>query len=176
MKRITALLISVCVLFSLFTTFASAATLGIENHETLIDDERNYLYSYTPNRNTRVLGLENPLFNMSASSLTQLLTTRGTNKFFYGDKLNSNGDVYYVGTLSTYYGTHVYAGICVYDQVNHTNISVHRTMFSDDEFTVSEMIPTDEFDDDEKYLGYINGTGSGGTTGTVQFWYLNYDA
>lgn len=176
MKRITALLISVCVLFSLLTTYASAAALGVEDSALLIDDERNYLNSYIPTRNARVLGLENRLFNVTASSLTQLITTRGSNKYFYGDILNSNGDVYYVGTLSTYYGTSASAGFCVYDQVNAEYIAVHRTWFSDDEFTVSEMIPTDEFDDDEKYFGFINGRNTGGTSGTVQFWYLNYDA
>ena len=113
---------------------------------------------------------------MSASSLTGLLTTRGTNKFFYGEKLNHNGDVYYIGTLSIYNGTSASAGICVYDSVNSTNIAVHRTWFYDDELTSSEMIPTVQFDDDEKYFGFINANGTSGATGTIRFWYLNYDA
>lgn len=176
MKRLLSLAVLVCALISFNIFIVSASALETVDGIPFVDDESNYLYSYTPTVTPRVLGLENQLFTMSASALTGLRTTDGSTKSFYGERFSDNGDVYYYGTLSTYYSHRASAGICCWNPATSSYHANHRTYFSDDEFTCSEMIPTTEFRDTTRYFGFINGTDTGGTTGSIQFWYMNYDA
>lgn len=176
MKKLRFLVVTVCIILSFNLLAVSASAVETVDGFPFVDDEANYFDSYPRSATPRVIGLENQLFTMSASSLTKLLTTDGTNKTFYGSRFSDNGDVYYCGKVTTYYSHDASAGICTWNPATSSYEAKHRTYFSSKEFTCSEMIPTTEFRDETRYFGFINGTDTGGTTGDIQFWYLNYDA
>lgn len=180
MKRIITICTLLVVLFTALLPHASADTVGdlvTADGFPFIDNEANYFYSYKPTVRPQVLGLENHLFTLTASSVTQLLTTKGSGKYFYGSEFSDNGDVYYCGTLKNYktYST-TKVGICTWNYGKNTFEAKFSTQFSSGKFTASDMIPTKQFRDDTRYFGFVNGTNTGGSTGSVQFWYLNYDA
>lgn len=87
MKRIITICTLLVVLFATLLPHASAATvedLVTADGFPFVDNESNYFYSYTPKVQPLVLGLENHLFTLTTSSLTKLLTTSGTDKYFMG--------------------------------------------------------------------------------------------
>lgn len=178
MKKYISLYTILCLLLACISMNAFAAPIDI--YETVdgypfIDSKVNYFESHSSEIQPCVIGLENHLFTMNASSLTKLLTTNNTNKYFYSEKFSDNGDVYFCGTLTSNRDT-PYAGICVWSPASSSFVSKFSAEFTSGEFCCSEMIATTQFVDTWKYLGYINGTDTGGTSGSVQYWYLNYDA
>ena len=171
MKKYTQLSSLLCLVIFLFTLLplTTHATESCNSSEISIDLE-NYLHPIEVSRNSRLYGVEFHLFTMEATRLSGLLTTHGTNKYFYGSSIPDAAVLYYMGTLTKYNGSNPTAGIC-YRRSDGYNKAVHKTEFESGVWTASENLDASDLDDDKKYLGFINGTGTGETHGSIQFWY-----
>lgn len=171
MKKSIRFLCYISVVILLISTISiTSYAFGTEEDTRMIIDWENYLQPSNQSRNSRLYGVEFHLFTMEANRLSNLLSTYGTSKYFYGSSIPDTAILYYMGTLTKYSGINPSAGICYRYSDGYLH-SVHETTFESGVWGASENIDASSLNDNKKYLGYIDGRDTGETSGSIQFWY-----
>lgn len=115
------------------------------------------------------------LFQLSASGVTQLLTTHNVSgKNFTGGKMDYNEGINIDGTLTNTKGNSIKVGVCYYNRRTAKYDSVYGAYFSSGSYGnvwAGKMNGQSiRFGNSTTYYGYINNhSGSGSVSGTIYY-------
>lgn len=165
----------ICVILGFILMCPVESSAEVASNETIVmADPSERLLPYQGIMERDPAGLEYLLFPMEARNLTNyLLTTLGTDKYFYKADIPDDGYLFYVGELRAN-DTSAAAGICYYNTPKGEHESVHETSFPSGVTTSSGYISPSRLRSDLAYLGYIkNVSAKGEVSGFVHYYYLD---
>lgn len=166
------LLIATLVLQNII--FIPAQAIEYDSDLGMYVDRENYLTPYQSSQSSlerEAPGMEHLLFPMYANSLTQLLSTHGTAKYFYKSDIDEDGYLFYTGELTSS-SSRVKVGIAYKNPANGEIVSVHATSFETNKVYSSENISPSKLSSNIKYLGFINATDCSAVSGYVHYYYF----
>lgn len=175
MKKFIRICCCLCMLTVLFSFLGLRAEASeIDSECDIIDDKANYLIPYNGPMTRDPVGTEYLLFSMNFTNVNGLKTTRSSpgNKFFEKEDIPSDDYLYYVGKITSKYGTK--AGICFYDSGDGIFITEHSTGFSSGVTTNSPYLSPSNLRSEAAHFGFVKDeSGSGNASGYVQFYHFD---